>query len=302
MNNEIKERFIGTITESVQYKYKQVFDVAESYEDKLGKDLAEFTLTEFENYLSTGFELRTILRVNDLKVKVKNYVSWYADNIKQVDIDNISGVDSERVYRQHTENILLYTNVHELLSEINACEHHANYFMNTTHTDPDWCLRSKVVCILAWHGLTAQEITNTTWRDIEGSCGKYTAVNGQELSELENDLLSKWFLKQEIRRARGTFKFPDTPYVLKTHPNSAKTIINSTLKELNEIEKSRVISKRYVFSSRNITMNGNFARAIELEQQGSDYQAVIGITESTDKVYASYVNRLYKLYKERIQK
>ena len=230
MNGEIKERFIGTITESVQYKYKQVFDVAESYEDLLGKDLAEFELTEFEKYLADGFELRTILRVNDLKVKVKNYVLWYANNIKQVDICNISGVDSERVYRLHTENILLYKDVHELLSEVNACEYHVNYFSTSVHTDPDWCLRGKVICILAWHGLTAQDITNTTWRDIEGSYGKYTAVNGQHLSEMENNLLSKWFLKRELRRARGTFKFPDTPYVLKTHPNSAKTIINSTLK------------------------------------------------------------------------
>ena len=301
MNNEIKERFIGTITESVQGKYKQVFDVAESYEDKLGKDLAEFELTEFENYLATGFELRTILRVNDLKVKVKNYVSWYADNIKQVDICNISGVDSERVYRLHTENILLYTDVHELLSEVNACEYHANYFMDTTHTDPDWCLRSKVVCILAWHGLTAQEIANATWHDIEGSCGKYTAVNGQELSELESDLLSKWFLKQEIRRARGTFKFPDTPYVLKAQPKAAKTVISDALKELNNIEKKRVVGKRYVFNTRNINMNGNFVRAAETEQQGGDYRALLGITDSTDKVYAAYLSRLYKLYKERIQ-
>lgn len=42
-------------------------------------------------------------------------------------------------------------------------------------------------------------------------------------------------------------------------------------------------------------------RAAETEQQGGDYRKLLGITDSTDKVYAAYLSRLYKLYKERIQ-
>lgn len=89
--------------------------------------------------------------------------------------------------------------------------------------------------------------------------------------------------------------------MLKTQPKVAKTAISDALKELDGIERKRVVSKRYVFNTRNINMNGNFVRAAKTEQQGGDYRALLGITDSTDKVYAAYLSRLYKLYKERIQ-
>lgn len=66
--------------------------------------------------------------------------------------------------------------------------------------------------------------------------------------------------------------------------------------------KSALISTRPAWKTDAITFKyGNFVRAAETEQQGGDYRKLLGITDSTDKVYAAYLSRLYKLYKERIQ-
>ena len=77
-NQEIKEKYIASRTKSVQTQYKNLFASSEAFEERLGKDLAEFPQREFAEFIEshTWIEpdsVRTILGA------CASYADWYCD-------------------------------------------------------------------------------------------------------------------------------------------------------------------------------------------------------------------------------
>lgn len=81
-------------------------------------------------------------------------------------------------------------------------------------------------------------------------------------------------------------------------------MISATLSELDSIEKQMSPINSYIFNSRSITQNGNFAYAAERERDMSgdiDYYELLGINRDLPKREASKIIRMYNVYKSKIK-
>lgn len=304
MNNN-KKQFLDSLDDpNLVTKYSSFFNRAEELEEMYGCDLAEFNTDQFEIFLVKQFTARNIVYYTKVKAWLKIYVKWYQEYISDISLDSISAVNAERVWNKYNNSIVLFSSVEELLAEINKC-----YLWARLHTDfeeqhPDIdhvVLRSQVVVILTWHGLTAKDISTLKWTDIMETAGHFTQINGRTINEHEQDILLRWFTKDSYQQKRGQCRYPEPIYVLKILPLSAKKAISAALKELDDIEQQISPITYYSFNSRSITQNGNFAYAAEREGDITDYYELLGIDSKTSKAEASRVIRMYNLYKNKMK-
>lgn len=286
-----KEEYISAQTETYQSKYKTLFQWAEKYEQKNEANLGEFTTEQFEEFIISEFDLRTIRRVYDIQMLIRKYIVDCG-----YDATEINKLDVKEVFDRKNEDILFYKNINELLDEVDICEQFADMYMDVNHPDEDWLLRVKVTIILAWRGLSTTQMTELTWNDIKGTVNAYTAINGREITSLESEILSRWFLKRGRKRARGEYTYPDTPLVLKsiTSSKSTQKIITRELKELNDIEQLKPDAMHYKFDYHSIRLNGNFAYAIDHGEE------VLGIHRPLSPS-DSKILRLFNIYKEKMK-
>ena len=302
---EIKKQFLDSLNNNnLVSKYSSFFNRVAELEDSYGCDLAEFTTDQFEIFLVKEFTARNITYYTKVKAWLKGYVEWYKANITDVEIENIVNVNAERVWNKYNESIILFSNVTELLDEINKCYQWARLHTDfeEQHSDIEHIvLRSQVIAILTWHGLTAKAISELKWTEIKGNVHKYTEINGRNLTEYESEILSQWFVKDGYQQKRGRCQYPEPIYVMKILPLSSKKMISATLSELDGIEKQMFPIRSYSFNSRSITQNGNFAYAAEREENTTDYYELLGIDGKTSKSEASRVIRMYNLYKNKMK-
>ena len=128
---EIKKQFLDSLNNNnLVSKYSSFFNRVAELEDSYGCDLAEFTTDQFEIFLVKEFTARNITYYTKVKAWLKGYVEWYKANITDVEIENIVNVNAERVWNKYNESIILFSNVTELLDEINKC-----YQWARLHTD-----------------------------------------------------------------------------------------------------------------------------------------------------------------------
>lgn len=303
---EIKQQFLDSLNNNnLVSKYSSFFNRVAELEDSYGCDLAEFTTDQFEIFLVKEFTARNITYYTKVKTWIKGYVEWYKINISDVDIENITNVNAERVWNKYNESIILFSNVTELLNEVEKCYQWARLHTDFDEQHPDIehvVLRGQVIAILTWHGLTAKDISELKWTEIKGNAHKYTEINGRNLTEYENEILSQWFVKDGYQQKRGRCQYPEPIYVMKILPASAKKMISATLKELDDIAKKISPLSNYSFNSRSITQNGNFAYAAEQEAENTDYYELLGIDRNVSKSEASRVIRMYNIYKNKMQK
>lgn len=307
--NKIKQQFLDSLSnQNLVSKYSSFFYRVEELEQNYGCDLAEFTTDQFEIFLVKEFEARNITYYTQSKAWIKSYVEWYKANIADIDIENIVNVNAERVWNKYNESIILFSNVTELLDEINKCYQWARLHTDFEEQHPDIehiVLRGQVIAILTWHGLIAKDICKLKWTDIKGSVNHFVEINGRNLTKHESEILSQWLIKDSYQQKRGRCQYPEPVYVTKILPSSAKKMISVTLKELDDIEKQMSPINSYAFNSRSITQNGNFAYAAERERDMSgdiDYYELLGINRDFPKREASRIIRMYNMYKSKINK
>ena len=112
-NAPIKWRFIDELTQSSEKSaqsalseyayYKNLFLKSYDYENEAHKDLGEFTRDEVLNYLLTNQNVK-VRSVYNYGLKIKKYINWYRENIKQEDpvIWKISMKDVEEALNVET--------------------------------------------------------------------------------------------------------------------------------------------------------------------------------------------------------
>lgn len=309
--NDIKQNFLDGLTVSMQKHYVLLFTQAETLEQELGNDLAEFTTQQFEELLLSTYKLRTFSHTSNVKARIKIYVKWYNANVKPVNTSEITDVNIAQLVDRYNQNQKYFMEIIQLFDEINKCEQ----FLSTigaSHVDPDYFLFHKIVCMFLWYGYDIKQILNLKWSDLDGKLNNYKSINGNNIYTVENNLLSKWFLKAGTFRGRSSafMSYPDTPYVLKGSPAGYGRVTNA-LGELNIIENQMIINDdvRYSFDAINIRTNGNMALAMHREQEHPivdennlrEYSVLLQIAPTANDAEVQAMVHLYKYYKKLIK-
>lgn len=272
-NRELKERYIATRTDKTQQGYRSLFEYSGDFEQKMQKDIAEFSCSEFAEMLETwGFSEPENIRSR--QAMIAPYADWYIQEV------GLAG--------HHIRDYDLFSFPY------------AKLFMSTLTVEPDELIykitrifeldsaQSAIPALcFAWLGINKKDALALKKNQIDFETGKIYAENGDVVvNQVPKCMLEALMVYDQTKKAVRVHAYSvpvfadETEFFIKRmrYEVSEKRPGMLGVKELdNSIE---LLRKKYreqfgeeaatPLNYTNVQRSGNFYRLHELAKSGVD--------------------------------